>query len=165
MALRTIGERILALRHHHRRRIAAHALHGGQQRRNRAVAFLQRAAQMLFLRLQLAEPRFDQAQLGLALLDQLARLDQPAVDALALGGELVHVRLDLLGALLGGLQPAAVALELFAGIVGVDRGLRAGQCRPQHGGHGKGACAPSEPEFPLIKLSVPPAQMALQKTP
>ena len=51
---------------------------------------------------------FDQAQLALALLDQLGRLHQPRVDALALGGDLVEVGLQLLAAPLRGLQPAAV---------------------------------------------------------
>src|SRR5262245_48630696 len=79
-------------------RSSAHPRHCGDQRLILAVPFLQGAADLLFLFLKVAQPRFDQSQLGLALLDQLARLDQAAVDALALGRELVHVRLDLLGA-------------------------------------------------------------------
>ena len=41
---------------------------------------------------------FDQRQLGFAQVDELAGLEQPGVDALALGGDLVEIRLQLLGA-------------------------------------------------------------------
>ena len=107
------------------------------------MTFLKRAADLAFLRFQLAQPGFDEAQLGLALLDQLAGFDQPTVDALALGGELVHLGLQFLGAALRGLQPSAIGFELFAGLLGVGRDLRAGQRRHQHGGHQQGPPAPT----------------------
>jgi hypothetical protein len=56
------------------------------------VALLQRAAQLLLVKLKLGKLRFDLAELRLALLDALAGLDQSRVDALALGLELLQVR-------------------------------------------------------------------------
>ncbi len=99
---------------------------------------------------------FDQAQLGLALLDQLCRFHQSAVDALALGGEFVHLRLQLLGAPLRGLQAAAIVFQLFAGLLGVAGGLRAGKRGQQQGADGHQASTakqsrskPHEPVRPL----------------
>ena len=69
------------------------------------MALFQQTSLILFLRRELPQTGFDHIQEGFALLDQLRRLDQPCVDALALGRNLVEVFLQLLGAAFAGLQP------------------------------------------------------------
>ena len=93
-------QRVLAPGDHDRRRIAAHALHGGEQPGDLVVALGQRAAQQLFLRLELAEPGLDAAELAFAVLDQAGRLDQALVEPLALQLQLADIGgQPLLGAL------------------------------------------------------------------
>ena len=85
---------------------------------------LQRLAQVLLLRVELAQAGFDQAQLAFALLQELGRLHESGIDALTLRGDLVEVGLQVLAAALRGVQPAAVAFEAFAGLVLAHATLR-----------------------------------------
>ena len=157
MALRTIDSASSRLRHHHRRRVAAHALHGGEQRRDRPVPLRERAAQLLLLRFEIAEPGFDQVELALALLDQARGLDQPLVDALALGAELVHIGLQLLGPALRRLQAAAVGVQALAGFVGGSRALG--------GGVTGRAIAPATATHAPISIFRAPAKVPLSPLP
>ena len=59
-------------------------------------------------------PDSDQRQLRLALLDQPAGLNEPRIDALALGCDLLQVRLQFLGAALRRLELAAIGIEALA---------------------------------------------------
>ena len=87
---------------------------------------------------QFAQPRLDEAELALALLDQLRSLHQPLGDALAFGRDLVDVGLQLFGATLRGLQAAAVRVQALAGFVGIDGALGNDECgQGRCGGNGQ----------------------------
>ncbi len=151
MALRTICERVFALRYQHRGRIAAHALQRRQQLGDLVVALIERALEDPLLLVELAEARFDGGELGFALLDEVGRFDQPGIEPLALGGKALHVAFQRLGALLHVLQLVALALELLLGVLGLrGRALRQGggairghSC--EHGNAGECAGARANP--------------------
>ena len=93
-----------------------------------------------------------------ALLDQLGRFDEPSIDALALGCDLVEVGLQLLAAAFVGLEAAAVGLQPLAGLVGGEslrrRGLR--HCHHERGKQPRrasGSAARARRPWPMRPLS------------